>query len=144
MNPVLLLTVIAMTTCVISCQGQTNMQWKIDIGVQNIGTKMMDATSVKWGEFKFIGGLVSPSNKAVHVSFDHPIPDTATVRYSLPDNREVTKTVTVKAIIPAAAYQDRDMTVMFVVNSNTDEVTVKFLHFIQKDGYSQLVPFDNK
>lgn len=135
---------LAMTMFVASCRGQTNADWKIDIGIRNVGTNMMDEASVKWGEFRFTGGFVSPSNEAVHVAFDHPIPETAAVHYSLPDGREVMKTVVVKSAVPVAANRDKDITVMFEVNSNTDDVTVKFLHFIQRDGYAELVPFDDK
>ena len=102
---------------------------------------MMDEAAVKWGEFQFTAGFVSPSGKAVQVSFDHPIPKTATVRYSLPDGRKIVKTVVVENGVPAAAQKDKDITVMFEVNSNNDDIAVKVLHVIQKDGYPQLVPF---
>lgn len=144
MNLFRLVMVLAMTVFATSCQGQTNTDWKIDVSIHNVGTNMIDEASVKWGEFRSIGGFVSPSNEKVHVAFDHPIPETATVHYSLPDGRKVVKTVAVKTAIPAAANKDKDITVMFEVNSNNDEITVKILHFIQKDGYSQLVPFDDK
>ncbi len=144
MNILRLLTTLTMTVSLTSCQPQTNADWKVDIGIENVGTNMIKETFVMWGEFRFAGGFVSPSNKTVHVSFDHPIPETATVHYSLPNGKDVTKTLPVKRSIPAAAHKDRDITVMFEVNSNTDEIIVNVLHFIQKDGYSQLVPFDHK
>lgn len=124
-----------------ACKEKRISTWKIDIGVKNVGTIMMDETAVKWGEFQFTAGFVVPSGKAVQVSFDHPIPETATVHYSLSDGRKIEKTVSVKNAVPEAAQKDKDMTVMFEVNSNNDEIAVKFLHFIQKDGYAQLVPF---
>jgi hypothetical protein len=102
---------------------------------------MIDEASVKWGEFRFSAGFVAPSKEAVHVSFDRPVPETAVVEYSLPDGKQVKKTVIVKGAIPAAAYKDRDMTVMFVVNSDTGQVTVEFFHFIQTDEGTRLVPY---
>jgi hypothetical protein len=127
----------------ISCQKQPSMDdWSIDIGIRNVGTNVLDDASVAWGEFWFRAGYVAPSTEAVHVGFDRPIPETVTVYYSLPDAKKVEKTVTVKSAIPKAAYKDKDISVMFDVNSNTDEITVKILHFVEKDGYNQLVPFE--
>ncbi len=132
---------VALAVIVTSCREPSAADWAIDVGIQNMGTNMIKGASVSWGEYSFRAGLVSSSGKAVHVGFDHPIPDSATVHYSLTDGRNVEKTVAVKKTIPAAAYKDKDITVMFEVNSNTDEVTVKILHFVEKDGYNQLVPF---
>ena len=132
---------IVMTTLTNSCRKQPTEDWKIDVGIKNIGTNMMDEAAVRWGKFECVGGFVPPSGQKVHVSFDHPIPETATVRYSLPDGRKIFKTVAVKNTVPAAAQKDKDITVMFEVNSNDDDITVKVLHFFQKDGYAQLVPF---
>jgi hypothetical protein len=127
----------------ISCQKQPSMDdWSIDVGIRNVGTNVLDDASVAWGDFWFRAGYVAPSGKAVHVGFDRPIPETASVYYSLPDDRKVEKTVSVKAAIPAAAYKEKDISVMFDVNSNTDEITVKILHFVEKDGYNQLVPYE--
>jgi hypothetical protein len=105
---------------------------------------MIDEASVKWGEFRFSAGIVSAGKQAVQVSFDHPIPEMATVYYSLPDGKEIAKTVVVKSVVPAEAYKEREMEVSFEVNSNTDEVTVKFYHHVYKDNYWHLVPFDTK
>ncbi|MFZ4394268.1 MAG: hypothetical protein ACOYOU_01420 [Kiritimatiellia bacterium] len=132
---------IAMSVLTNSCRKQQATDWKIDISIKNIGNIMLDEAAVKWGDFQVTAGFVAPSGEKVHVSFDHPIPETATIRYSLPDGRKIFKTVEVKKLVPAAAQKDKDMTVMFEVNSNNDEIAVKFLHFIQKDGYAQLVPF---
>ena len=136
--PLLAVAVVALLT---SCREPSTADWAIDVGIQNIGTNMIKGASVSWGESLFRAGLVSPTSEAVHVGFDRPIPETATVHYLLPDGRKIAKTVAVKKAIPAVAYKNKDITVMFEVNSNTDAVTVKILHFIEKDGYNQLVPF---
>jgi hypothetical protein len=115
--------------------------WKLDVGIKNIGTADIDEAKVHWGEFRFVAGIVLRGTKKTHVAFDHPIPETAVVEYSLPDGKQAKKTVIVKGAIPAAAYKDRDMTVMFVVNSDTGQVTVEFLHFIQTDEGARLVPY---
>jgi len=132
---------VAVVALITSCREPATADWAIDVGIRNMGTNMIKGAAVSWGEFSFRAGLVSPSGKAVHVGFDHPVPEKATVYYSLPDGRKIEKTVAVKAAIPAVAYKDKDITVMFEVNSNTDAVTVKILHFVEKDGYNQLVPF---
>jgi hypothetical protein len=136
--PLLAGAVVALLT---SCREPSTADWAIDVGIQNMGTNMIKGAAVSWGEFSFRAGLVSPTAEAVHVGFDRPIPETATVHYLLPDGKEIAKTISVKKAIPAVAYNDKDITVMFEVNSNTDAVTVKILHFVEKDGYNQLVPF---
>ena len=127
-----------------SCQAQTNEDWKINVGIKNVGTNRIAAASVKWGEFKFTAGIVSPGKQAVQVSFDHPIPETATVHCSLPDGKEITKTVPVKSAVPAAALKERHIEVSFEVNSNNGEVTVKFYHHVYMDNYWHLVLYDDK
>jgi hypothetical protein len=126
---------------VVACGSDSESRWKIDLGVSNVGTNVMDAARVYWGDRVFRGGIVSPSYDKTHVAFDRPIPENATVTYLLPDGREVSRVVAVRRVIPQAAYKKKDITVMFEVNSNTDEVNVKVLHFVEKDGYQQLVPF---
>jgi len=118
--------------------------WTIHVGIQNVGTNSIETASVSWGEFWFRAGIVSPATEAVHIGFDRPIPESATVYYSLPDGKKVKKTLVVKAAIPKAAYKDKDkkITFMFDVNSNTDEVAVKILHYVRKEGYPQLVPYE--
>ena len=130
-----------MISTLTSCSGQSNNNWKVDIGIRNTGTNMIGDASVSWGKYCFNAGFVAATKEAVHVAFDHPIPETATVGYSLPGGRMITKKLAVKNAVPAAAQKDKDITVMFEVNSNNDDIAVKVLHFIQKDGYAQLVPF---
>lgn len=129
-------------TIIFSCKAEPTADWKIDVGIKNVGSEMIDEASVKWGEFKFTAGIISASSDKTQVCFDRPIPDTATVHYSLPDGKEVTKTVMVKSAVPAEAFKIREMTVMFEVNSDNADVKINFLHFIEKDGYPQLVPFE--
>lgn len=139
-----LLAAIVSLAFLTSCREPSMDDWTIHVGIQNSGTNTINKASVSWGEFWFRAGLVAPSSEAVHVGFDRPIPETATVYYSLPDDRKVEKTVTVKTAIPKVAYKDKDkdITFMFDVNSNANEVTVKILHYVRKEGYPQLVPYD--
>ncbi len=115
--------------------------WKLDLGIRNEGSLRIDEASVQWGDYKSTAGIVSPSKEAVEVSLELPIPEAAEVYCTLPDGKSIRKTVPVRSQVPAKAQEDRDMCVLFVVNSDTGEVSVRFLHFVQVEDSWRKVPY---
>lgn len=131
----------AMVVVSLSCAGETNTDWKIDLGIRNACSNRLERATVDWGGVQFVAGIVTAGGEAVEVGFDRPVPRTATVYYTLFGGKEGSKTLPVLSAVPKAAFKERDMHVSFVIHSN-ETVTVEFFHYVRMDDVPTLVPYE--
>ncbi len=68
--------------------------------VRNGGTRRVTNVQVAYGEFRSIGGTLSPGIWKLHGNPGHPIPETATVEWRTEDGQMHRKDVEVKSLIP--------------------------------------------
>jgi hypothetical protein len=113
----------------------------IDIGIVNLGSKRIDDASVSFGEYSFNVGIVSSGKKKVHVCSGQVVPQRAQISFELENGKRVQKMVDVAEHLPSVA--GKDLVLHFNIDDKQD-VQVEFLHFIQVDGRSKLVPYGKK
>ena len=77
-----------------------------NIVIKNVGTKRVDNAQVVYGEFRSIGGVLSPGIWKLHGNPDHPIPATATVEWRTEDGQIHRKEVEVRKLIPKGFHGD--------------------------------------
>ena len=136
-------SVFAMGGCVYDGGQPTEMNdvTGIDVGVRNLGSERIEDASVSFGDYSFTLGIISPGKKAVHVCSGQSVPDAAEIHFELEGGRSFKKVVPVAKHLPPHASAD------LVLHFNIDDkqnVQVEFLHFIQVDGRSKLVPYGKK
>ena len=113
----------------------------IDIGINNLGTELIEDASVTFGDYHFSAGPISPGHKKVHVCSGKDTPDVATIAFELQNGEIIKKQVSVKQHVPSQASG------ALVLHFNIDDkqnIQVEFLHFIMEDGRSKLVSYDPK
>jgi len=71
--------------CILSlCAGCSQLD-EYDILIKNVGSKGIDDAHVCFGEFRSIGGILSPGRGKLHGNPEHPIPEKATVEWRTED-----------------------------------------------------------
>lgn len=91
-----------------------------DIVIKNVGSKPVDEASVSYGEFKSVGGYISPGRSKGHMDPGYPLPDIAIVEWRSEDGELHQKEVAVKKYVPRSFRGD----IQFEINDK-NEVAVK-------------------
>jgi hypothetical protein len=71
-----------------------------NVVIKNVGTRRVDNAQVTYGEFRSIGGILSPGIWKLHGNPDHPIPAVATVEWRTEDGVMHRKDMEVKKLVP--------------------------------------------
>jgi hypothetical protein len=91
-----------------------------NVVIKNVGSRGIDRAHVLYGEFRSIGGVLSPGILKSHGHPDHPIPSTATVEWRTEDGQMHRQDVEVKKLVPKGFRGD---IVFEIADDNT--VTVR-------------------
>ncbi len=93
-----------------------------NVVIKNIGTRRVDNAQVIYGEFRSIGGVLSPGIWKLHGNPEYPIPSIATVEWRTIDGKMHRKDVEVKKLLPKRFRGD----IQFEI-SDDETVTVRFV-----------------
>lgn len=93
-----------------------------NVVIKNVGTRRVDNAQVVYGEFRSIGGVLSPGIWKLHGNPEHPIPAVATVEWRTADGQMHHKDVEVKKLVPKRFRGD----IQFEI-SDDDTVTVRII-----------------
>lgn len=98
-----------------------------DLEVRNAGKEQLDDVAVKYDNFDFTFGVVSPNSRKNHgfVGKKHPVPEKATVSWKTPDGKLHAQTVNVKNKLPKSFD---DITIMLDIDV-TGNVSVSWEQF---------------
>jgi hypothetical protein len=93
-----------------------------NVVIKNVGTRRVDNAQVVYGEFRSVGGILSPGIWKLHGNPEYPIPSTATVEWRTEDGVLHHKDVEVKKLIPKGFRGD----IQFEI-ADDDSVTVRII-----------------
>ncbi len=93
-----------------------------NVVIKNVGTRRVDNAQVVYGEFRSVGGVLSPGIWKLHGHPDHPIPPTAKVEWRTADGQMHHVDVAVKKLMPKRFSGD----IQFEI-ADDDNVTVRFI-----------------
>lgn len=71
-----------------------------NVVIKNVGTRRVDHAQVVYGQFRSIGGVLSPGIWKLHGDPEYPIPATATVEWQTEDGQMHRQDVDVKKLVP--------------------------------------------
>ena len=77
-----------------------------DIVIKNAGTNRVSHAQVTYGEFRSIGGVLSPGIWKLHGNPEYPIPSAATVEWQTEDGQMHRQDVEVKKLVPKSFRGD--------------------------------------
>ncbi len=93
-----------------------------NVVIKNVGTRRVDNAQVVYGEFRSVGGILSPGIWKLHGHPEYPIPSTATVEWRTADGQMHHVDVEVKKLVPKRFSGD----IQFEI-ADDDNVTVRFI-----------------
>jgi hypothetical protein len=71
-----------------------------NVVIKNVGTRRVDKAQVIYGQFRSIGGVLSPGIWKLHGNPEYPIPAAASVEWRTEDGQMHRKDVEVKKLVP--------------------------------------------
>lgn len=122
-NLTILFLIVPLTLMHISCKRINN----IDVAVKNVGISKIDNTSIKFGDKISNAGIIAEGATKTQLFFEGKLMETVKVHYELPDNTKIDK----KVELPLERLKNvkGDIKIMFLINSDTGEITVDVLQF---------------
>ncbi len=93
-----------------------------NVVIKNVGKQGIEDAHVTYGQFRSVGGVLSPGLYAGHGHPEYPIPTVATVEWRTADGQLHHKDVEVKKLVPKRFRGD----IQFEI-SDDDAVTVRII-----------------
>ncbi|MCK5581437.1 MAG: hypothetical protein KAJ18_09205 [Candidatus Omnitrophica bacterium] len=97
----------------------------LHVALRNTGDKGIDYAYVEFGEYRNMAGYIPPGKMKMGLFFNRPLTSWVTVHFEIEDGQEYNKVISIKDLI-LEDVSGSDLTLFFDINSNTNEVALKY------------------